>query len=307
MPPTNYQQIVEQLYQQIRNEPNEGESASYIPELTKVNPNAFGIYLHAKSEAPVAVGDWQTPFSIQSISKVFTLSMAYAVFGDAVWKRVGVEPSGSSFNSLVQLETEQGKPRNPFLNAGAIVICDILYSYFANPATDFLHFMHQLTGDDTIRYNDAVAISEREVGYRNIALANFIKSFGNLENEPEVVLDFYFTTCSLEMNCQQLAKAARYLMDKDFRTSEGSDVLNLSKAKRVNAIMQTCGFYDESGEFTFRVGLPGKSGVGGGILALHPDRYTVAVWSPLLNPKGNSYRGMRFLEQLTTEVQASIF
>ncbi len=303
----NCQEVFDQLYQKILKEKNEGQVAQYIPELSRVNPNNFGAHLLTTQGESYAVGDFKTKFSIQSISKVLSLSLAYKLIGDKVWSRVGVEPSGNPFNSLVQLETDEGIPRNPFINAGAIVICDILFTELKEPAADFINFIREIAANKDINYSKAVAASEKSVGYRNIALCNFIKSFGNIENSPDEVLDFYFHICSIEMSCEELTKAFMFLAHGEFKTEQNNKILSESKAKRINAIMQTCGFYDESGEFSFKVGLPGKSGVGGGILAVHPDKYCLAVWSPKLNKKGNSYRGMKFLELFTTLTESSIF
>jgi len=303
----NCQVVLDQVYQIIINEKNEGKVAQYIPELSSVNPDKFGVHLLTTEGENFGVGDYQTKFSIQSISKVLSLSLAYKMIGDDIWKRVGVEPSGNPFNSLVQLETDEGIPRNPLLNAGAMVICDILISNLEEPIKDFLNFIREISSNPEIEYSASVAASEKSIGYRNIALCNFIKSFGNIDNDPNEVLDFYFHMCSIEMSCEELTKAFMFLTQRDFKTKENNRVLNLSKSKRINAIMQTCGFYDESGEFSFKVGLPGKSGVGGGILALHPEKYCLAVWSPKLNEKGNSYRGMKFLELFTTMTESSIF
>ena len=203
-------------------------------------------------------------FQFKVYPKSFLLSLAYKILGDSIWERVGVEPSGNPFNSLVQLEADNGIPRNPFINAGAIVVCDMLISHTANATADFLQFVREICSNNQINYSSSIAKSEKSVGYRNRALCNFIKSFGNIKNDPEEVLDFYFHMCSIEMTCQELTKTFMFLADDNFRTLENDRVLNRSQAKRVNAIMQTCGFYDESGEFSFKVGLPGKSGVGGG-------------------------------------------
>jgi len=221
--------------------------------------------------------------------------------------RVGIEPSGNAFNSLVQLETDNGIPRNPFINGGAMVICDMLISNLLDPKNDLLHYIKEISGGIDVKFSESTAQSEEQVGYRNIALCNYIKSFGNIENSPYEVLDFYFHMCSIEMSCQMLAKTFSFLAFSNFKTESGSRVLTLSQTKRLNAIMQTCGFYDESGEFAFKVGLPGKSGVGGGIIAVHPDKYSIVVWSPRLNKKGNSYKGMKLLEMFTTETEMSIF
>jgi glutaminase len=216
------------------------------------------------------IGDWQTKFSIQSISKVLSLSLAYNILGGSVWERVGVEPSGSAFNSLVQLESNNGIPRNPLINGGAMVICDMLISHLKSPKNDFLNYVRGISSCHDINFSESVVKSEESFGFRNKALCNFIKSFGNIRNDPNEVLDFYFNMCSIEMTCQELSKTFMFLAKRNFKAAKGDSVLNKSRTKRINAIMQTCGFYDEPGEFSFKVGLPGKSGVGGGIVVIHP-------------------------------------
>lgn len=303
----NYSKVIHDIFHSIGSKESKGTVANYIPELATIDPNKFGVGFLSKEKETFGIGDCQTKFSIQSISKVLSLSLAYKLLGEKIWERVGVEPSGNSFNSLVQLETDQGIPRNPFINGGAMVICDMLISNLQEPKSDFLAYVRSLTSSNKINFSQTVARSEEKFGYRNKALCNFIKSFGNLENEPVDVLNFYFHMCSIEMTCLELVRTFSVFAFSDFKTEKGDQVLNLSQTKRINAIMQTCGFYDESGEFAFKVGLPGKSGVGGGIIALHPELYTIAVWSPRLNEKGNSYRGMKFLEIFTTETKQSIF
>ena len=304
---SNHREVIEHIYQTIKSIDNIGKVAKYIPDLAKVAPSKFGVAYRSIENEEYGIGDWQTKLSIQSISKVLSLSLAYRLLGEDIWARVGVEPSGNAFNSLVQLETDNGIPRNPFINGGAMVICDMLVSNLKNPKTDFLEYVRDISSCNEISYSVSTAKSEEEVGYRNKALCNFIKSFGNIENSPDEVLDFYFHMCSIEMTCQELTKTFSFLAFSNFKTHNGDQVLNLSQTKRLNALMQTCGFYDESGEFAFKVGLPGKSGVGGGIIALHPEKYCLAVWSPRLNEKGNSHRGMKFLESFTTETKLSIF
>lgn len=301
------ERLIKDIYEDITALENKGAVADYIPELAKVDPERFGVHYTSIEGNEIGIGDYQTKFSIQSIAKVLSLSLAYKYEGDAMWDRVGVEPSGNPYNSLVQLEDENGIPRNPLINAGAIVVCDILLSRFEHPLRELLDFIKSICGHEEVDYNLFVARSEKSIGYRNVALCNYLKSLDNLENEPEDVLDFYFTMCSLEMSCQNLSRAFLFLACDDFRNREGKQILPIMKANRVNAIMQTCGFYDESGEFSFRVGLPGKSGVGGGIIALHPEKYSIAVWSPRLNEKGNSYRGMRFLEEFTSRTNSHLF
>ncbi len=303
----NYKEIIEEVYYNVVSMENKGQLASYIPELANVNPENFGIHLSSIDKQNAGVGNYLEKFSIQSIAKVLSLSLAFELVGEKLWDRLGVEPSGTAFNSLSQLELDNGIPRNPFVNSGALVICDILISLLKNPKEDFLSFCRNINGNQQLDYSSKIALSEKSVGYRNVALCNFIKSYGNIANDADVVLDFYYSICSLEMSCQELSNTFLYLADDDFRTSDHTQILNMSQAKRVNAIMLTCGFYDESGEFAFKVGLPGKSGVGGGIVAIHPNKYCIAVWSPKLNEKGNSYRGMQFLEWFTTKTESSIF
>ncbi|MGH1338758.1 MAG: glutaminase [Aureispira sp.] len=303
----NYQKVINKIYKKILKEENIGQAATYIPELSKVDTNKFGVCLRTVEHKEFGAGDWQTKFSIQSISKVLSLSLAYRILGDRIWQRVGVEPSGNPFNSLVQLETDNGIPRNPFINAGALVICDLLISHTKDAKTEFLEFLRAICSNNAINYSPSIVHSEKSVGYRNIALCNFIKSFGNIKNDPTVVLDFYFHMCSIKMTCQELTRTFMFLANDNFRSPNNKRILKVSQSKRVNAIMQTCGFYDESGEFSFKVGLPGKSGVGGGIIAIHPGKYSIAVWSPKLNEKGNSNKGIQFLEAFTTKTASSIF
>lgn len=303
----NYQTILSEIEKEVTAAPNNGNIATYIPELANVDPNKFGMHLRCTESGHYSFGDSNEKFSIQSISKVLSLSMALSLIGDNVWERVDVEPSGTAFNSLVQLEYESGIPRNPLINPGAIVIADILVEELPNPKADFLDFVRKIVGDNSIEFNLKVAASEKMWGFRNAALANLLKSFDNLKNDVGEVLDFYFHQCAIEMTCKELAQAFMVFANHGKILSSGEQILPTRLTKRVNAIMQTCGFYDEAGEFTFRVGLPGKSGVGGGIVALHPQKYSVAVWSPKLNSKGNSVWGMKALELLTTKTGLSIF
>jgi glutaminase len=235
------------------------------------------------------------------------LTLARGLEENYLWDRVGVEPSGSPFNSLVQLEYEQGIPRNPLINAGALVVCDVLIGSLKNPQQEFIEFVRILAGDPDIGYCPRVAKSERLTGHKNAAMINLIKSYGNINHDIDLVLDFYCDLCSVEMSCKQLAQAFLFLATNGTNPLTGKEVVSVSRSKRINAIMQLCGFYDEAGEFAFKVGLPGKSGVGGGIIAIHPGKYSIAVWSPRLNAKGNSFKGMKFLELFTTRIGSSIF
>ena len=302
----DYQLILDNIYDQILPFANEGKQADYIPALAKVNPDHFGMCLNTVNGESYSIQDSGIRFSIQSISKVFALALALSIKGEDIWKQVGKEPSGTAFNSLFQLELEKGIPRNPFINSGAMVVTDILMNELKDPENDFIDFVRALCGNDTIDYNMEVALSERQNGYMNAAIANLLKYHGRLTNNIEEVLMFYFRMCSIEMSCEELATA--FLAFTGYKPFNYKGFhLTSSQVKRLNAVMQTCGFYDEAGEFSYLVGLPGKSGVGGGIVAVHPLKYSVAVWSPRLNTKGNSIMGLKALELLTTYTAESIF
>jgi len=302
----NYQKILDDIYENLSAVENRGKVASYIPELAKIDDQNFGIHLELIEGKTYSIGQSTTKFSIQSISKVLAFAMAISYENKGIWKRLDVEPSGNPFNHLSLLEQEKGIPRNPFINTGALVICDILISHLEDPKADFLSFVRKLTGDDSIDYKPKVAKSEKETGFKNFAAANLLKSFDNLENDVDTVLDFYFYQCSLEMSCEQLCKAF-YFFANQGNCLFGSSYLTEMHAKRINALMLTCGFYDEAGEFAYEVGLPGKSGVGGGIVALRPNEFIISVWSPGLNENGNSKLGMMALEMFTTKTGLSIF
>ncbi|QXP52305.1 glutaminase [Cellulophaga sp. HaHa_2_1] len=301
-----YSDILHNIQLEINKVSDRGQVASYIPELSKIDPHKFGMHIIDANRNEFSVGDSQESFSIQSISKVLSLSQAIGLIGEDLWTRVDVEPSGDPFNHLSLLEQENGIPRNPLINAGAIVVADILVSKLKNPKEDFLTYIQDISGDKSINFDANVAASEKETGFRNYAAANLLKSYGNLHNDVDTVLDFYFHQCSLALNCIQLTKLFFVFMNRG-KCLQNKTYLTTSQVKRINALMLTCGFYDEAGEFAFEVGLPGKSGVGGGIVALLPDNYCVATWSPGLNKKGNSKLGMLALEMLTTATKQSIF
>ncbi len=287
----------------------EGKVADYIPALARVDANRFGLAVITCDGEMAEYGDAWLPFSIQSISKVFTLTMALQRMGESLWVRVGREPSGSRFNSIVQLEAEGGVPRNPFINAGAIVVTDaVLAGRTPGEAVDDIRdTLRRLAGADTIDVDKEVATSEAATGYRNYSLANFMKGFDNLHSPVEDVLQTYFHQCSLRITCRQLARAGLFLANEGVDPLTGEVVIGPEHARRINAIMMTCGHYDASGEFAFQVGLPGKSGVGGGILTIVPDVAAVAVWSPGLNAVGNSQVGTLALERLAARMRWSVF
>ncbi|MCQ0986246.1 glutaminase [Jiella marina] len=309
MPSPDLQTVVAEIAAEMRSRPDRGEVATYIPELGRVDPNQFAIAVALRDGTLVEGGDTETFFSIQSISKVFTLTLALGLAGDRVWNRVGREPSGSPFNSIVQLEHERGIPRNPFINAGAIAITDLILNGHQPRDTlgEILRFLQFLADDDSVFIDQGVAASEERTGYNNRALANFMKGFGVIDNPVEYVLGTYFHHCAIAMTCRQLAKAGSFLAHLGRNPTTGFSVVTAERARRLNAIMLTCGHYDGSGEFAYRVGLPGKSGVGGGILATVPGKASIAVWSPGLDRWGNSHLGRLALEQLTARMGWSIF
>ncbi|MBJ2174483.1 glutaminase [Aureibaculum sp. A20] len=304
---SNYKHIIKNAYKLTKSQKDNGQLATYIPELANVDPSMLGVHMTKVDGTNFGMGNHLDKFSIQSIAKVLSLTLAYKILGEKIWKRIDVEPSGTKFDSLLLLEINNGIPRNPFVNSGAIVICDILITHLKNASKEFLSFVRDISDLPDLTYSDKIADSEKATGYRNVALCNFIKSFGNIDNEPSEVLDFYFDMCSLEMNCEQVSRTFTFLANGGNKISDNKKIISNAKSKRINALMLTCGFYDESGEFAFKVGLPGKSGVGGGIVALYPNNYAIAVWSPKLNPNGNSYRGMKLLEEVTTHSELSIF
>jgi glutaminase len=304
----NLEAIIASIVEEMRAAPERGQVATYIPSLAGVDPAQFGIAVVTEDGEVFTGGDAEAPFSIQSISKVFALTLALGKVGDRLWRRVGREPSGSAFNSIVQLEAEQGIPRNPFINAGAIVVSDVNLAGHAprEAIGELVQFIRYLASDDSIVIDEAVARSEQETGERNRALAHYMRAFGNLDHAVELALGVYFHACAIAMSCRQLAMAGRYLMLCGAHP-EGGRVISDKRARRINALMLTCGHYDQSGDFAFRVGMPGKSGVGGGILAIVPGKASIAVWSPGLSRHGNSQLGTLALERLADATGWSVF
>jgi len=286
-PLPDYPELLERIMQTVaRESPPDGA-------------HPFGLCVATVDGEVHGVGDWQRPFPIQSISKAFALALAVACDAQGLWRRVGREPSGDPFNSLVQLEHDHGVPRNPFINAGALVVTDHLLSLTA----DACGAVHELVRDQNARadiwINSAVARSEAEHGHRNAALAHLLAAFGNLDNDVDLVLDHYFRQCAIQMSCGELALGAAFLARHGIGR-DGSRILSRSDAKRINAVMLTCGTYDGAGEFAYRVGLPAKSGIGGGIVAVVPNRCTLCAWGPKLDPAGNSVAATVALDAFTT-------
>ena len=304
----NYQKVLEEIEKEIQPFLNEGKLANYIPALANVDDKKFAMSIQLFDGTSYHIGDSNLKFSIQSISKVFTFTLALNHYGKDLYKRVGHEPSGNPFNSLVQLEYENGIPRNPFINAGAIVTADSLVSiYKKNTFDTILDFIKKTSNDETISYDEEIFESELANGFRNFALINMIKSFNNINNNIDEVIDTYFKQCSIMMNSSQLSKSMLFLANHGINPLTNEQIITESKAKRINSLMLTCGHYDASGDFAYKVGLPGKSGVGGGIVAVVPKKMTICVYSPKLNLQGNSLVGTIALELFTTKTGLSIF
>jgi len=306
----DYLKVLEEILEEIQPILNEGKVADYIPALADVNPNQFAMTLTLFDGTIYSIGCSEAKFSIQSISKVFTFTKSLNLYSTLLYERVGKEPSGNPFNSLVQLEYENGKPRNPFINAGAIVVTDSLYSHFKSAESTYaniLEFIQDISNNQNLTHNDEVWKSECAYGFRNLALANLMKSFGNFQNDIGEVVETYFKHCSIEMNTIELSRAMLFLANHGLDPITKEKFITQSQAKRINALMLTCGHYDASGEFAFHVGLPGKSGVGGGIVAVVPNVMGIAVFSPRLNSWGNSYAGTKALELFTNKTGHSIF
>lgn len=286
---------------------NQGEVADYIPALADVCPNQMGVCVATIEGCTAGAGDYQQPFSIQSISKIFGLVMAMNRMGDDLWQRVNMEPSGQPFNSIIQLEWEKGIPRNPVINAGALLIADVLASHYSASKLAFLSFMRTLANDESVYIDKYVYESELNHGNRNAALAYLMKSFGNIEAEISDVLSHYFTQCSVAMSCEQLANSLLFLANKGIDPKTNKAICSPRDAHRINAILSTSGMYDQSGEFAFSVGLPAKSGVGGGVIAVVPNYGVICSWSPPLNKFGNSVVGTNLVANLAQELGLSIY
>ncbi|MBY5921796.1 glutaminase B [Ferrimonas balearica] len=299
--------LLESVLAEVQPLLGEGKVADYIPALAQVPSDKLGIAVCSAETGVIGAGDWHEPFSIQSITKVFALVQAMMLYSEEeLWERVGKEPSGNPFNSLVQLEFEKGVPRNPFINAGALVITDMLESRLSAPRQRLLELMRDLSGNAHLISDKVVAASEYQHSARNAAIAYLMKSFGNFHNDVDEVLQTYFAHCAIRMSCADLAKAAFFLSNQGV-TLGGRRLVSERQTRQINALLATSGLYDGAGEFAYRVGMPGKSGVGGGIIAVVPGEMSVCVWSPALDESGNSCAGTAALELLAKRLGRSIF
>ncbi|AIX99742.1 glutaminase [Arthrobacter sp. PAMC 25486] len=300
------QEVLEEITEHVAPLCRGGDVASYIPSLGEVSPEKFGICVAMADGEVYGAGDWQESFSIQSISKVFSLALVMSYDYDSIWKRVFREPSGTPFNSMIQLEADYGIPRNPFINAGALVVTDRLLTLTGDASASIRGLLRLESGNPSVDIDAVVAASEADHGHRNASMAHLLASYGNLENSVDDVLDSYFKQCALALSCEDLAKASLFLARHGVAAG-GTPFLSPNQSKRVNAVMLTCGTYDAAGEFAYRVGLPGKSGVGGGIVAIVPGRCSITVWGPALGPNGNSVAGIAALDEFTARTGWSIF
>ncbi len=298
--------VLEEIRAEVASSVGKGVVADYIPELAGVDPQQFGMAVVMNTGEVHVTGDSDVPFSVQSISKVFSLGLVMTHDNNRIWERVSREPSGNPFNSMFQLDQERGKPRNPFINAGALVVTDRLHSATGDARAVMRELLRRESGNPLVDGDPRIARSEHDHGHRIAAMANLLASYDNLECPIDVVLEQYFWQCSLSMSCREVALAGGWLSRHGVR-ADGTRMLSLQQTKRINAVMLTCGTYDAAGEFAYRVGLPGKSGVGGGILAVIPDKCTICVWSPALDPSGNSAAGVAALDLFTTRTGWSVF
>lgn len=301
-------EMLEEILAQVRPLLGRGKVADYIPALASVSGNKLGIAICTVDGQRFQAGDARERFSIQSISKVLSLVAAMSQYQEEeIWLRVGKDPSGQPFNSLLQLEIEQGKPRNPFINAGALVVCDMLQSRLSAPRQRMLEIVRQLCGVSDICYDATVARSEFDHSARNAAIAWLMKSFGNFHNDVSTVLQNYFHYCALKMSCAELAQTFLFLADQGYSTHLSQAIVTPLQSRQINALMATSGMYQNAGEFAWRVGLPAKSGVGGGVVAIVPHEMAIAVWSPELDDAGNSLAGVAVLEKLTQMMGRSVY
>lgn len=305
--PMGLDEVLQEIAQGIHPYLAKGKVASYIPALRRVPLTKFGMAVCMVDGAEFAIRDAGEQFSIQSISKLFTLMLAMSRIGDEVWRHVGKEPSGTAFNSLVQLEYEKGIPRNPFINAGALTVLDCLMTNTRGRTAEVIRdYARVLSRNFGLDYDEKVYASELKAAYRNRSIANLLRAHGRIRQEPEQLLDTYCRQCSLEMSCVDLARAFLPLANGGHSPLLRETVLTERQARRINAILMTSGVYDSAGSFAFRVGLPAKSGVGGGIVAVVPRRCCIAVWSPGLDRAGNSLAGIAALEMFVRATKMSI-
>ena len=301
--------VVAEITDEISSSDDWGEATRQIEPLSRVDTRQFGIAILTRNGDMVCGGDADTPFSIQSISKVFSLELVLEAHGDDLWDRVGRDPSGDPFNSVIDLERQKGHPRNPFINAGALIVVDMLLDSRApgEEVQAVVNFVERLLDGEDFGFDEEVAKSDDEAGSLNRAMLNISKHFGNVRNPVDKIMSAYVRQCAIELSCRQLARVGRFLMLDGADSAANRDLEAARRSRRILALMMTSGLYDGAGEFAYRVGLPAKSGIGGGILAIAPNTASIAVWSPGLDESGNSKLGTLALEMLTDRLDWSSF
>ncbi|WP_417449417.1 glutaminase [Kordiimonas sp.] len=303
----DYQAVLDYIREAVEPAFGKGRVADYIPALASVPPRKFGMAIQLPDGRNFTTGDAAEPFSIQSISKLFVLQLVMSHLGDMVWTRVGKEPSGDRFNSMIKLEMEHGVPRNPFINPGALATLDLLMSLKGDTKQRLRDYLRYLSMNDTVQADPVVAQSEFEHAHLNRAMAHLMKGYDNIHMDVDELMETYCHQCAMTMSCVDLARAGLPLAMGGYSPLHEESVISTSQAKRINAVMLTCGTYDSVGSFAYRVGLPAKSGVGGGILAVVPGKMSICVWAPELDAFGNSYVGAAALEMFTSLTHTSIF
>jgi len=288
----------------------EGKVASYIPELSKADPDDFGICIISKEGKIDCAGDFDKPFTMQSVIKPIILLLALEDMGtERVNELCGVEATGKPFDAFNYSDRALTSEHiNPMINAGAIALCTLIKG--ENYEVKFerlLALARKLSGCESLTVNEAVYKSEKATGNKNRALAYMLKAYGMIDGDIEEVLDMYFKACSIQATCRDLANIAAILANHGTSAFTGEQIISESHARYVNAIMAICGMYDGSGEFALKVGVPAKSGVGGGIMAAVPGRMGIGIYSPALDKKGNSKAGVKALELIDKEIKLSVF
>ena len=303
-------ELLEELLEECRPYTKMGHVATYIPELAKRNPDKIGVYILNSNGQHSQAGDYKKKFTIQSIVKPILLLQALLDNGEEfVRSRIGVEATGKPFDAInFTDETLFSKHINPMVNMGAIAMCGLIKGDTCEEKFQrLMNLTRRLANNPEIEMDEDVYRSEKATGHKNRALAFLLKSYGLLEGDVEEVLDCYFRACSIKVDCRDLANIALILANrgKDLHTEER--LFPRRYATYVNAILTTCGMYDGSGEFALDVGVPAKSGVGGGIMAVVPTDMGIGIFAPALDSKGNSVAGIQLLERLSKRLYLSIF
>lgn len=302
-------ELLEKLVEKNRIFTNDGVVANYIPELDKADKNAIGIFVTTLDNQEFFAGNYDSKFTIQSISKVISLMLAILDNGEEyVFSKVGMEPSGDPFNSIRKLETSsRKKPYNPMINAGAIAVASMIKGKNEHDKfSRLLDFAKLITEDDFLDVNYKIFCGEADTGFRNISMAYFLKGDGIIEGDVREALNIYFKQCSIEGTAKSISRLAKFIAN-DGVLSNGERIISTRIAKIIKTLMVTCGMYDSSGEFAVRVGIPSKSGVGGGICSVVPGKMGIGVFAPALDKKGNSLAGVHLLEDLSRELALNIF